>query len=261
MAISGGLTAAYGYAKGWSTGKIVTMSAVSAGIAAVTTFGFFGIAWGLAFGTSEAVAMTAAGLIMAPSTLGLAVGNFAYAMKNGDPVDKVFATIDLSLAAYGAIRLGIDTGRIPARERAHAAAVAERLAAMKEGYNKGAAGAMTLNGDPFPGRSTRAGGQSQPIDPEVQVILDGIDSIGRSRTHGKCVEPRAASSIFADGASPEGAWSAVVRVSDGSRLRACKSCRALLKELGVRDAYEPDMEPMYFLISSLFYEPAENAGQ
>ena len=255
--IAGGLTAAYGAAKRWSVGKIATYSAINAGLAALATLGYFGVAWGLAFGTSEGIALTSAGLIIAPTTLGLAIGNFQHAISGNDPVDKVFASVDLALAVYGTVRLGMNSGTIPVRERAHTAAVAERLAVIKDGLDRGAAGAMLLNGDPFPARSTRAQVSPQPIEPEVQVILDGIDTIARSRFHGHCVEPGAASSIIAEGMDPRGAWSAVVRVSDGKRLVACESCKILLRNLGVRDAYEPDLEPLYFLIWSMFDEAGE----
>jgi RHS repeat-associated protein len=246
-ALAGTVSGAYGYAKGWSWGQIATFSAVNAGIAFAATFGFFGLAYGLSLGgASIPTAITAAGLIVAPTTLGLAIGNFQYALEHGDDVDKAFATVDLALAMYGTYRVAASTRSLPIREEAFAAAAAERLAAMRElrRTDRGAAGVMLLNGDPFPGRSINAGGRSMPIDPGVERVLEGLRQT--------CVEPRAASAILASGRNPRGAWSAVVQMSSGERLDACTACKHLLKTFGINDANRPDYQPLLFLISSFF---------
>ncbi|EAQ77734.1 RHS repeat-associated core domain-containing protein [Blastopirellula marina] len=255
--ISGGLTAAYGAAKRWSLERILIASSISAATAALMTLGFFAIGAGLAFATTEAIAITATGLIFAPTVLGFAIANFKTAMAKDDPVDKVFATIDLSLAVFGSIRLGIDTRNIAFRQRAHAGALAERLAAIEEGYNKSAAGVMNQGSASAPGRSTRDGGRQQPVDPEIQNFLDGLDAISRSKYHGSCVEPRSGSSLRIGGMSLKNAWSAVVDIANGRPYPACKSCRALLKNFGINDGFEPDLAPLYLLIDSMFYDTAD----
>ena len=253
-AIAGITTAAYGYAKGWTAGQIAVASATNAGIAVAATAGFFGLAYALAAGGgSLATGMIAAGLIVGPSSLGLAIGNFTYAMKYGDEVDKAFATVDLVLAVYGSYKLSRGVATIPAREEAFAAAQAERLAALRQGYNGGAAGVVVMNGDPFPGRSTRAGGGSQPVKPEVAAMLDRIEVVLRSATRGKCAEPRAVSNALNSG-NPAGAWSSVVTVANGRQLPACSSCKELLRGFGIHDANALDVQPAIFLISTMVPE-------
>ena len=113
--VSSLLTAAYGYAKGWSTGQIARAAAYSFFAGAFAGAAIYGLAWGLAasaavssgFVAAEAGAYstlgwTAAGLMTSPTTLGLAIANFATTWKdpNADQVDRAFAGFNLAIAAF-----------------------------------------------------------------------------------------------------------------------------------------------------------------
>jgi RHS repeat-associated protein len=243
--ISGILTGIYGYAKGWAVGKIATFSAVSAGMAFLMTLGFFGMAYAfVAGGASAATGFTAAGLIITPTTLGLAVGQWQDAMRRGDAVDKAFATIDLALAVYGTYRVAAATRTLPIREDALAAATAERLAALREGRRRGTASVLLNNGDIFGGRSKQAGGFDTPLHPDVKAVLE--------RLRQTCGEPRSLSGLLDSGQTPQGAWSMAVELASGKPMTACESCQHLFKTFGVNDAARLDYQVAIFLVGSMF---------
>ena len=254
--INGGLaaisTGAYGAAKGWSTTRIATASLVSAGTAVLATFAFFGVAASFVLGgASAATAVLATTLIALPTSLGLVVMNFALAMKEGDNVDKLFATIDLGLAFIGLLSLRGVTGQ----QRAIAEAHTERLLAIRDRRPRGVAGAMSDGDFVVRGRSKKAQRPRRELDPKVEEIYDSVDEI-LVDYHKKCAEGDAASQ--ADALEDlAGAWSAAVNIGGpeaGQLRQACPSCTHLLRELGVRDAFNPDYTPLYLIVASLFGE-------
>jgi hypothetical protein len=261
-AIAGGLTGimtvAVGVYKKWTWKQI----AYTAGTNAALTFAAVAapamlFTWG---GMTTGPALLATGLILTPTSLGLAIGNFQSAMKYGDTGDQVFATIDLAIAIIGAFLVAKGTTSLPYRVNACANAAEARLVAMRNNYRSGVAATITTaKGDPFTGFSTgaqrSAGLLPEPIDADTASLLDSIEESARSVYHAKCGEPSANTKVNAAGADPAGAWSAALRLADGQWKPACASCRQMLQMLGIRDAVGtvPDnYAPVLWLVKLLF---------
>ena len=242
MASLGG--AAYGNAKGWSQEQIFYANLKNSGAALAVTLGFFGVAAGLiGLGAATADALLFSSITFGVAGTGLAGANMASAYKNGDNVDRVFATAGFLFSLVGLRVVARNTTAMSARQTALEGAITERVNALGEGRTHGAAGVLY---DPVAetfvgGRSTRAGGTSMKVSDFVLDMLDAMNQTikdSRGGRFGACVEPRTISA--ADRARLDRMWSAVVRMSDGKPLPACEACRPMLEQLGIQDAASND---------------------
>ena len=104
----------------------------------------------------------------------------------------------------------------------------------------GAAGALEVNGQIFTAQSVK-GGQPPTLNPQVQKMLDSVDPVLRSKSHGFCAEPQCVSQALDAGVDPRGGTSYVVDVRavgnpmHGAPKPACPSCELLLQYFGITD--------------------------
>jgi RHS repeat-associated protein len=126
-----------------------------------------------------------------------------------------------------AVKEGIDLYAVETR------ALDEAAAAKAEGVNRGAAGALTVDGDTFTGRSTGAGGGA--LDPRVQAAYDAIPENQRTPGfHSKCAEGRCVSAALQAGVNPNGGVIAAADIRRGVPKAPCPSCSIMLKRFGIR---------------------------
>jgi hypothetical protein len=189
--------------------------------------------------------------------------NFQNAMKAGDTVDKVFATIDLALAIASVAGVGVSMTNTTGRTGAIGGALWQRVVARQQGARWGAVTVFYEVGEGTTTGVSSGTGLPRNVSPQVMELLKSLEEcqteFKKQYPMGACGEADAGSRIkLPSSGKLNQAWAATTKVKIAERIPACSRCGPFLQELGIRDAValsqQPDMIPLVLLVSALIEE-------